>query len=116
MQLYVGLVGTLAMLPLAIWTWENPATPLDWLLMLALGPWAWVGHEMLTRAHGFATSSTLMPYTYSFMLYLTATGYLVFGDVPDAFTLIGAAVIVVSGLVIWMRERGRNTVCAKPGV
>lgn len=116
MQLYVGLVGTLAMLPLAVATWDNPATPLDWALMLGLGPLAWIGHEMLTRAHGFATSSTLMPYTYSFMLYLTLTGYLVFGDVPDAFTLIGAAIIVVSGLVIWMRERGRTPLPTKPEV
>jgi len=116
MQLYVGLVGTLAMLPLAIATWQNPATPPDWALMLGLGPLAWIGHEMLTRAHGFATSGTLMPYTYSFMLYLVVTGYLVFGDVPDTFTLIGAAIIVASGLIIWMRERGRNTARVGPRV
>jgi len=116
MQLYVGLVGTVAMLPLAVLTWTNPATSLDWVLMLSLGLSAWVGHEWLTRAHGYATSSTLMPYTYSFMLYLTVAGYLVFGDVPDGFTLAGAAIIVASGLIIWMRERGRNTVRANPRV
>jgi len=114
MQLYIGLTGTIAMLPLAAVTWTNPTTALDWALMLGLGPLAWVGHELLTRAHGIGSSSTLMPYTYSFMLYLMVTGYLVFGDVPDAFTLVGALIIVVSGLVIWLRERGRSTTQTKP--
>lgn len=116
MQFYVGALGSLVTLPLALWAWQTPATPLGWVLMIGLGPLAWLGHEALTRAHGFATPTTLMPYTYSFMLYLTAASYLVFADVPDAATLVGAAIIVASGLIIWVRERGRNTVQARPRV
>ena len=44
-----------------------------------------------------------MPYTYSFLLYLAVASYIVFGDIPDGFTLIGAFIIVLSGLVIWWR-------------
>ncbi|WP_226780246.1 DMT family transporter [Oceaniglobus trochenteri] len=107
MQFYAGLIGTALLLPGAILTWVTPATPLDWLLLVALGLWGWFGHELLTRAHGLAPSSTLMPYSYSFMIYLTISGYLVFGSVPDGFTLVGAGIIVISGLVIWARERRR---------
>jgi len=105
MQLYMGAVGTLATLPFLWAAWITPSTSLDWGLMIGLGVLGWAGHEILTRAHSFATASVLMPYTYSFMLYLTVTSYLVFGDLPDQWTVLGAAIIVASGLIIWMRER-----------
>ncbi|MDK3072283.1 DMT family transporter [Sedimentitalea sp. JM2-8] len=105
MQFYAGAVGTIALLPLAVATWQTPATPMDWVLMLALGGFGWAGHELLTRAHGFAPANTLMPYTYSFMIYLTISSFVVFGNIPDAWTLAGAAVVVCSGLIIWRRER-----------
>ncbi|MEM7491123.1 MAG: EamA/RhaT family transporter, partial [Pseudomonadota bacterium] len=59
-----------------------------------------------SHAHGYAPASVLMPYSYSFLIYLTAAGYLVFGAVPDLQTVLGAGVIAVAGLVIWWRERG----------
>jgi drug/metabolite transporter (DMT)-like permease len=104
MQLYSGGMGTVLLLPFAISTWQTPEGGLNWVLLMSLGIFGWGGHELLTRAHGFAPANTLMPYTYSFMIYLTITGYLVFGDIPDQWTLIGAAIIVLSGLIIWWRE------------
>lgn len=108
MQFYAGAVGTFSLLPFAIVTWQSPTNALDWALMIGLGIWGWAGHELLTRAHGFAAANTLMPYTYSFMIYLTISSYLVFGSVPDRWTLIGAAIIVGSGLLIWWRENKRE--------
>ena len=105
MQFYMGFQGTLILLPFAIWQWENPTTYLDWAIMFALGVWAWGGHELLTRAHSFASANTLMPFTYSFMIYLTIASYVVFNHIPDGFTVLGAGIIVVSGLIIWARER-----------
>jgi drug/metabolite transporter (DMT)-like permease len=105
MQFYAGALGAVVLLPFAVGTWQTPTAPLEWVLMLALGGFGWAGHELLTRAHGFAPANTLMPYTYSFMIYLTISSYLVFGNLPDQWTLIGAAVVVASGLIIWKRER-----------
>ena len=78
---------------------------LDWALMIGVGVWAWIGHEIYGRAHAFGEASVLMPFSYAFILYLTIAGFLVFGTVPDTATLVGAAIIVASGLVIWWRER-----------
>jgi hypothetical protein len=64
--------------------------------MCSLGVWAWAGHDLLTRAHGFAPANTLMPYTYSFLIFLTVESYLVFADIPDGMTLTGAAIIMLS--------------------
>ncbi|MFO6463066.1 DMT family transporter [Jannaschia sp. KMU-145] len=105
MQLYAGLVGTVTLLPAAWWLWTPPATTLDWGLMIGLGAFAWLGHHFFGIAHGYAPSSVLMPFSYSFIIYLAVAGFLVFGTVPDAQTVIGACVIAAAGLVIWWRER-----------
>lgn len=105
MQLYGGLVGTIVLAPLAFWLWESPVTTLDWVLLFAVGCFAWSGHHFFSHAHGYAPASVLMPFSYSFLIYLAISGWLVFGTVPDAQTLIGAGVIALAGLVIWWRDR-----------
>ncbi|MEM7644022.1 MAG: DMT family transporter [Pseudomonadota bacterium] len=105
MQLYAGLVGTVVLLPAAIWAWQMPATGIDWALMCGIGVSAWAGHHFFSQAHGYAPASVLMPYSYSFLIYLAIAGYLVFGTVPDGQTVAGALVIALAGLVIWWRER-----------
>ncbi|MEL6566190.1 MAG: DMT family transporter [Pseudomonadota bacterium] len=103
MQFYMGAFGAIMLFPLALWSWTTPATTLDWVLMVALGIWGWAGHEIFSRAHSYAPANTLMPYTYSFLLYLAVASYIVFNDIPDSYTLLGACIIVLSGLVIWWR-------------
>ncbi|MFT6222382.1 MAG: drug/metabolite transporter (DMT)-like permease [Paracoccaceae bacterium] len=108
MQFYMGLIGTLLLLPVAWFNWQPPASSLEWGLLIALGVWGWGGHEMMTRAHGYAPAHTLMPYTYSFMIYLTITSFVVFGDLPDIWTITGASIVVGSGLIIWHRTKKRG--------
>lgn len=103
MQFYMGAFGAIALFPLACWVWTPPANTLEWVLMVALGLWGWAGHEIFSRAHLFAPANTLMPYTYSFLLYLAVASYFVFDDVPDQWTMLGASIIVISGLIIWRR-------------
>ena len=107
MQMFVGGFGTLVLFPFLIISWQLPESALNWALMIGLGVWAWAGHEIFTRAHAFAPASVLMPFSYSFILYLSLSSYLVWGDLPSASTLLGAVIIVLSGLIIWWRE---NTV------
>lgn len=109
MQFYMGAFGAIALFPLAWWVWTTPETPWQWALMIGLGIWGWAGHELFSRAHLFAPANTLMPYTYSFLLYLAVASYLVFDDVPDVWTMVGASIIVLSGLVIWRRTTRKET-------
>lgn len=104
MQFYSGFIGTAVLLPFAIVLWENPETSFQWTQMIFLGVFGWLGHEFLTRAHGFAPASTLTPFGYTFILYMTFWSVLVFDHLPDFWTIIGAIIIVISGLVIWFRE------------
>ena len=105
MQFYMGALGTFSLLPLAFLDWVTPSSLFQWMLMCVLGVWAWAGHGLLTRAHGLAPANTLMPYTYSFMIFLTIESYIVFAEFPDRWTLIGASIVVISGLIIWKRAK-----------
>lgn len=110
MQFYSGAVGTVVTLPLAVMTWQNPTSVLEAGLMIGLGAFAWAGHEFLTRAHGYGSANAMMPYSYSFLIYLTIASYLVFNQLPDGYTILGAVIIVFSGLIIWIRESRREAV------
>ena len=104
MQFYSGVVGVVALAPFALATWTNPATLVDWLLMISIGLWAWGGHQVLTNAYRFAPANILSPYSYSFIIYVSIWSYLLFDHLPDRWTIIGAGFIVAAGLFIWMRE------------
>ena len=104
MQVYMGALGSAALLVPAILTWQTPSDALGWTLLIGIGVLAWIGHEIYGRAHAFAEASVLIPFNYVFIVYLTLAGMIVFGDMPDATTLLGAAIIIGSGLVIWWRE------------
>lgn len=105
LQFYSGLVGTVALLPFAIFTWQNPTNGLDWTIMIAIGVFGWLGHQLLTIAHGFAPASTLTPFGYTFILYLTVASFFLFDHLPDRWTLLGGSIIVFAGLIIWFREK-----------
>jgi drug/metabolite transporter (DMT)-like permease len=64
-----------------------------------------IGHWCLIVAHRDAPASLLAPFQYTQILWMPMLGLLVFGDVPADSTLIGAAIIVASGLYILYRER-----------
>lgn len=104
MQFYSGAVGTFCLLPFALLEWQNPTGGLQWTVLFALGFFGWAGHQFLTNAMGFAPANLLMPFGYSFILYLTVWSYFLFDNLPDRWTITGAAIIIVAGLIIWFRE------------
>jgi drug/metabolite transporter (DMT)-like permease len=61
----------------------------------------------LIRALGMTEPALLQPYNYSLFVWAVVVGYLMFGHIPDDWTLAGAAIIIVSGLYVWHRERVR---------
>ncbi len=105
MQFYLGLIGTCVLLPFAIWSWVQPDTLWGLTVLIGLGVMGWGGHQLLTNAHRFGTANQLMPFTYSFLIYVAIWGYFFFGTVPDLGTLIGAMLIMGAGLIIWKREQ-----------
>lgn len=101
LQLYTGALGTAALLPIALFIWVSPDSALGWVLMCAIGIFAWAGHEVLTRAHAHADASTLAPMAYSFVIYLSLAGWIFFGEVPTLNVAIGALVIFAAAMFAW---------------
>ncbi len=104
MQFILGLTGTVALAPFCWVYWIAPASFFELGLMVSIGLFAWIGHEFLIRAHQVAEANYLMPYSYSYLIYMMAGGFIVFGDLPDTWTILGASMIATSGLMIWRRE------------
>ena len=63
------------------------------------------GHFLVMTAHRFASAATLAPYVYIQLVWTIISGYLVFSDVPSIWTVVGAGVVVASGLYLLHRER-----------
>ncbi len=76
---------------------------------VCIGIAATSGHWLVVLAYRYGDASVLAPFSYSQLIWATIFGYAVFGDVPDAWTFVGAAVIIASGLYIAHRERVRRS-------
>jgi drug/metabolite transporter (DMT)-like permease len=102
---YSNMLGAAIMLPVLPFVWTPPRSILDGVLMVALGAFGAFGHFLLISAHRHAPASVLSPFMYTQLLWATTAGFLVFGDVPSRWTLMGAAIVVASGLYLLHRER-----------
>lgn len=99
-----GLVITTVAVPF-FWV----AVPLwVWALLILQGVLAGAAHLFQTRAFMMAPASTLAPMTYSSLVFATLLGLAVWGDFPDLWTVVGAAVVVGSGLYVIHREGVRR--------
>jgi drug/metabolite transporter (DMT)-like permease len=63
------------------------------------------GYYAIVTATRIGDASAITPFRYSRLLFSILVGVLVFGERPDAMTLGGAALIIVSGLYTFVRER-----------
>jgi len=79
----------------AIWTWK-PVAPLDWGPLLAIGLLAQLGQYCFLRAYRIADASVLAPVGYLSILFVTAVGYFLFDEVPEARVVVGIVIILVS--------------------
>ena len=102
---YGALVGAVMFAPVVPFRFEPPDTAFHWLLLGLLGGLATIGHLALIRAYDCAPATVLAPYQYSILLWVMLSGYLVFGDFPDGWSIAGMAVIVLAGLYVANRQR-----------
>lgn len=105
--LYMAVIGAVVMTALAPFFWRPPDTT-GWLLLLSLGLVGSLGHYVLIKAFQAAPASTLQPFHYIVLLWATLVGYVVFGDLPDIWTIAGAGIIAGSGIYALYRERVRS--------
>ena len=102
---YSNLVGAVAMLPVIFFVWSKPESVFIVMLMVLIGALGSGGHFLLIVGHRLAPASVLAPFIYTQVVWTTAMGFLVFGDVPHGWTIVGGLIVVSSGLYLLNRER-----------
>jgi drug/metabolite transporter (DMT)-like permease len=80
--------------------------PLDLLALSAIGLITMAGYGGVNRGLQLAPASLVAPFQYTSIVWATVTGFLVFGEVPDSGTVVGALIIVGAGLFLLFAERG----------
>jgi len=84
--------------------WVTPSLP-DIGLFAAAGCISIAAALGVNRSLKLAPASVVVPYQYTMIIWAVIFGYAVFGDVPSVAMLAGAAVIIIAGLYIFLRER-----------
>lgn len=102
--LYMALVGAVASTSVGLGQWVEP-TLTQWLLIGVLSVAGILAHLLLLQALRYAPAGALQPYNYSLLVFATLVGLLVFGEFPDSWTLVGAALVLGGGLLALKTRR-----------
>ena len=110
-----GVVGACT-IPIGLYAATHPGT-----IIPSFGPWVMpgmmalgisfvgallvgVGHYAMIEGFRYAEASTVAPFRYSSIVWAGLAGYLLWGDIPDFWTLTGTGIVIASGLYILHRE------------
>ena len=105
---YTAIIGVAVLsLPLPF-VWVTPSSQTVWIL-LALAALAAVAEIFVIKALEVAMAVVVAPVHYTLILWGTLYGWLVFGQLPDLWTWVGAAIVVATGLYTLRREYIRRT-------
>ncbi|MEL6518250.1 MAG: DMT family transporter [Pseudomonadota bacterium] len=105
---WTGVAGAVAMSGVGIWFWE-PMTAPDWGWMATLCVTGALGHWLLIRCYEVAEASSVQPFAYFQLVFGTALGVIVFGEVLRPNVALGTAIVVSAGLFTLWRERRART-------
>jgi len=102
-----SIAGVCILSALVPFVWVAPGVK-DILLGVFIGFASTAGQWVVVLAFRYGDASVLAPFSYSQLLWVGIIGYVVFGEVPDIWTVMGAVFIVSSGVYTAHRERVRR--------
>jgi drug/metabolite transporter (DMT)-like permease len=105
---YSSIAGVCILSALVPFVWVAPSWH-DILLGIFIGVASTAGQWIVVLAFRYADASVLAPFSYTQLLWVSILGFVVFGEVPDIWTVTGAVFIVGSGLYTAHRERIRRS-------
>lgn len=112
---YSCLVGASASSLMLPFVWQTPDAA-GWALMALAGSFGALGHLAMIAALARAPASFVTPFTYTQLIWATLAGFVLFGELPDVYTYLGALLIAGSGLYVMHRERVRHRAIATTSV
>lgn len=111
--LYMGIVGLLISLPFGLWQWLTPNLS-QWLMLMAISGLNIAAQLFFIQALKHANASVLQPYNYTLLLFAAVFAFLLLGEVPAISTLVGAALIVIAGLIMMNHAHRASIKTPKP--
>ena len=102
--IYSSLIGTILASILVIPSW-TPIKMEDLFVFSGFGLFGALGHLLLIYALRLSEASFLAPFIYMNLVYGSLWGFFLFDETPSFLTISGAAVIVSSGIYIWIRDQ-----------
>jgi len=101
---YFSLLTTALGLSTIVLGWTLPSPP-DFALLVLIGVLGGIGQILLTQSYRYADASIIAPFEYTTMIWALLFGWFVFGEMPTAAVLAGAAIVAGAGLFVLWRER-----------
>ena len=106
--LFTAITGTFLSAPFIIFFWKWPSLNAT-ILMFCLGLLATIGHFFFIEALKVINASFAAPFVYLTVLLAAFWGYIIYNEVPNQNTIIGAFLIIIAGLIITqLKKRIQN--------
>ena len=106
---YSAIFGAICYSIYIVFNW-NPMSKNALLLTIIIGLFGTAGHICLIRALTLGEASLVAPFIYTNLLFTTIWGFVLFGDFPDFWTIVGALIIVAAGIYVWARDRAVRSI------
>ena len=102
-SLYFSIAITLASLVTLPYGWIIPNFG-DLILLMLIGVFGGVANLWLGQSYKLAEVSLVSPLKYLALVFAIAFGYFIWGEIPSFKTLLGAALVIISSIIIFRRE------------
>lgn len=97
----IALIASTFVAPID-WRWPTMGA---WVLIVSVAIIGSIANYALIKALDFAEAGAVQPYSYTLLVWATLLGFMLFNDFPDAWTIVGAVVIVASSAYTWYHDR-----------
>ncbi len=101
--LYTASAGAIITSMILPWHWQTPDA-FGWFLLVSSGVIGCIAHLCIIKAFQSAPASVVAPFAYSSLIWATLFGFVIWQELPAVNTWIGAALIILAGLYIFIRE------------
>jgi drug/metabolite transporter (DMT)-like permease len=101
---YYFLIASLVSFPFALINWVE-LTLKEFLLLLSVGIFMFLGQVLITYSFKHAKASTLSPISYSTIIFSGIFGWLLWNDIPDWISLLGMILVIFGGIMTIILER-----------
>lgn len=100
---WTGVMGAIILTPVGLWMWEA-MSPRDSALMGILCLTGALGHFLLIKCYEVAEAGAVQPFAYLQLVFASAIGITVFGEVLEWPVAVGAGIVAIAGIFTLLRE------------